>query len=345
MFDIAIKENINIVDGIDMNSLPCFQAMRGAKKLPAPEHIPLMNSATSASSDHSHPLPLPATEPHQETEESDDDGGAGAAWKIPAFANAKAKASTKAAKAKAKVPKEKAAPKRENKRKNTDSEVVELGTAPKLQRSDGDEADRAIIAKFSEDMEKLQKSAFICENDAEPSIVECLKSGHKKVKALNDQVKAKHKSLSRRSNNADYVLSELEAITSDLNDVLKLCQDLLNCGGEDTNLVDSMKQLGDWTFSHSLKKRALKCACISNLKYADWKSFTGTTRQRMTDVLGSDDADSFFWLMVNECAQKLLRGLPTKKVTSQIYCIQIWIDLYCLFVTFMFGFVSSVFFS
>ena len=241
----------------------------------------------------------------------------GAKAKAKAAAAAKATAATKpagkgAAKAKAKSEPGK-------KRKAAGSEAVIRLETPAAKQSrngaDTEEADNAIIAQFQESVTQLQKNAFVCA-DTDSAIADCLKQAGKDLSAAMQSIKGKKKSLNRRQSDTAYILSELDAILTDLQQADRLGQALLKCSGEDLDLLESMKELNRWEFSLPLYKRALKCACISNLKFTDWKSFTGNTLKSMENILGKNEAQKFFWLMLNEVTQKLLRSIPVKKAQN-----------------------------
>ena len=167
---------------------------------------------------------------------------------------------------------------------------------------------------------KRKKSVFVCELSTEAAINDCLKAASKTLTTNKNLISAKIKSLSRRKDGqGDMIISELDTINSEYSSAIKVCHGLSAATGEDCSLLDQMQELSKWTFSSSLFKRGLKCACISNLKFAEWSTLTDTTKNRIHKILGDEEGNTFFWLMVNELVQKLLRAISQKKVSRPDY--------------------------
>ena len=108
----------------------------------------------------------------------------------------------------------------------------------------------------------------------------------------------------------------------ELDDMLTMLKSLATGDAvDDTDLVNKLNGASDtWTISPSLYRRALKCLCTRDLKYANWSDFTGPTYMRMVDTLGAADGKDMFFLQVNEMLQKLLRSVPLPKATWSIFC-------------------------
>ena len=133
---------------------------------------------------------------------------------------------------------------------------------------------------------------------------------------LQKSLREKIKSVNRRKT-ATNLKSDLEVMLSELDDTSALLKSLVTGDAvDDTDLVNKLNNMADtWTISASLYRRALKCLCTRDLKYANWTDFTGSTYTRMVDTLGSDEGKNLFFLQVNEVLQKLLRSVPLPKAT------------------------------
>lgn len=235
---------------------------------------------------------------------------------------AKAKAASKSApKAKVKSqpkPTENAEGRGKRRKKSDTVEELELPEAPvKPPRFESsEENDKKTIDSFKELLAGHQKSSFIIESTTDTQLSEGLKASSKSLTTTKNSCAQKAKSLGRRKDGtSDFVVSELSAIQSELERAIKVCSGLVSQSSDDCSLVDSMEALASWKFAPSLWKRGLKCACVSNLKFTDWASFTGITRTRMFKVLGKDEGAKYFLMMLNEITQKLLRSIPLKKAT------------------------------
>ena len=234
---------------------------------------------------------------------------------------AKAKASSKASAKPKANPKENAASSKKRKGgsgSDLQSEVkvlkLEIPPTKVPKGNDTEEADNQLISQWQTKLAEHRERVFLCDSDNDSAVAECLKNASKALAGTATSIKQKNKSLNRRQGGGDYVISELESILNEIQDAHKLTNSLLQCSGEDTTLIESMAELSSWTFSSPLMKRALKSACISNLKFQDWKSFTGSTKARIHSTLGEIEGESFFWMMLNEFIQKMLRAIPSKKV-------------------------------
>lgn len=349
MFGMAIKQTQPHTEcAFNANDLPFFRArwndaagnvVFAEKSLPVPvaasQRALVADEGSAAHASSSDPSNLPgpmanvAEVEHADEGDDEDDvtmtGGSLSTfydWALPkSKAGAKAKTAPKPKPASAK-PKAKAKAKTEddstkNRKRKTDSLVQDLESLVKVPRSSGSDtsADKAIVDSFAKPLMDTRKTLFLCETDTDAAITECLKNAVKKLTTSNQLIKAKMKSLGRRtSSETEWVLSELDNISAEVGDAQKIAQSLLACSGEDTDLVDSMKDMTCWLFSYPLYKRALKGAVISNMKFLDWPALTSSTRTRMQSQLGTDAGADFFWLMINEVTQKLLRAIPTKKV-------------------------------
>lgn len=331
MFQMAVSSTQpNISEGIDVRDLPFFNVGRQPMTLmmSAPQSaisakpsVPAITLNPDANADIETKHEVKCEEEPGEESENDDDPSMSAAGFLDqwSMSRPKAKAKTQATKAKGKS---KAAPKavaKETKRRKLQVETLDEPTVKVAKTNSSaatEEADKKLIEEKTAEIDNYRKTAFRCDSDTDNAIVDCLKTAIKSFSATEKSIKEKMKSLGRRTKgSADFVKSELDAILDEIQEAHKLANSLLQLTGEDTSLVTSMADMTSWTFSQSLHKRALKSACLSNLKFQDWKSFTGATKDQIAKVLGKDDGESFFWMMLNEFIQKLLRAIATKKVS------------------------------
>ena len=336
MFQMAVKQQqpASSSDGIDIMDLPFFQAIRGSASS-TPSRLPLTQSASALPSPSAPVLSIgnvaaAVPDAHPQIEECDsDEEDAKAVSVMPSLSfalpesKAKAKSSTskpkstpapKAAKAKAKTG---------TGRKRSDiageDELLTLQRPTKLARGNAntekeDDADNAIVEDFHRSLIELKQTTFKCEIDTEAAVVDCLKQGQKRLSTLYQQIKTKRKSLLRRKDKAgnERLFSSLDDLSEKLQEATQVGSLLLACSGEDTSVLEAMEKLKEWTFSKSMLKRALKCACTSNLKFADWTSLTTATKSSMCRHFGDLEGMDFFWMMVNELTQKLLRSLHSR---------------------------------
>ncbi len=218
---------------------------------------------------------------------------------------------------------------KKRKDKEAESTLVKLDVPSKAAKtSDTQASDKQLIMEWNATMEEHRTQLFVCESDTDAAIADCLKGALKALTTTASGIKQKKKSLARRQGDADFVLSELDDFLNESTDAQKMATALLQCSGEDTSLFTSMEEMTAWNFSQPLKKRALKCACISNLKFQDWKSFVGCTKNKIESALGPADGESFFWMMVNEFVQKLLRAISSKSVSFQHFDVDDIIYVY-----------------
>lgn len=344
MFQMASASTQPVMnDGIDIMELPFFNIGR------RPTQAAITFTPQGAAVTNKRPLELEGQKPDSESkeptapddDESDQDDVAITSILPDSFAStlniAKPKAKAKAASAKHAASKQAAKPTSKGKekvkaegssgqsaKKRKDKEqdstrLIKLDLPPSkaAKTSDIEATDKQLIKEWNETMEEHRTQLFVCESDTDPAIAECLKGALKALTATASSIKQKKKSLARRQGDADFVLSELDEMLNEVMDAQKMATALLQCSGEDTSLVTSMEDMNAWKFSQPLQKRALKCACISNLKFQDWKSFTECTKTKIASSLGPEDGEAFFWMMVNEFVQKLLRAISTKSVSFQ----------------------------
>ena len=326
MFQMAVSSTQpNISEGVDVRDLPFFNVGRQpvALMMSAPPQsaiamAPAITGHPEANADIETKQEVKCEGEPDEESENDDDPSVSAAGFLDQWSMSKPRAKAKTqAKAKSK-----AAPKsvvKENKRKKLQVETLDEPTmkVPKNNSSSAtEEADKKVIEEKTAEIDNYRKTAFRCDSDSDTAIVDCLKTAIKSFSSTVKGIKEKMKSLGRRTKgSADFVMSELQAILDEIQDAHRLANSLLQLTGEDTSLVTSMADMTSWTFSQALHKRALKSACLSNLKFKDWKSFAGETKDQIVKVLGRDEGEAFFWMMLNEFIQKLLRAIATKKVS------------------------------
>lgn len=340
MFKMAVRQTQApaSAEAFDGSTLPFFNASRIRNSV--------MNTSSAASdvamSGAESVAPETKPGPGGDAESDQDSDNENSSLQLQSYAEklsfaapkGKAKATPKPeAKASAAKPKAnpKTKPKPDRKRKQ-DEMVLTLDDIKKAQKTNTQDADKKIVEPFSATLSQLRQDAFVCNLDTEVALNECLKTASKTLASNKSLCTQKIKSLNRRKEgSADFVVSEIDAIQNEYSAALKVCNGLLSCSGEDLSLLDQMADLSDWSFSPSLYKRGLKCACISNLKFTDWNAFTCDTKHRVDKILGPSDGEPFFWIMVNELVQKLLRGVSLKKVS--------WTNLqslFCLSLSFLF---------
>ena len=182
-------------------------------------------------------------------------------------------------------------------------------------------ADKATINEYTEKFNTFKATSFKNILDGDTGTTDGLKQASKDLSSFTASIKSKIKSLQRRKdNNMGIVKQELEDIVLKVTEVVTLVHSLIGLCGEDLVLVDQLDSLSDWTFSKALYKRAFKCAMISHLKYENWGQMTSSTRGRMIKVLGDEEGQSFFDLVLNDVIQRMLRSI-NNRVSRQNKCL------------------------
>eukprot|EP00434_Breviolum_minutum_P013762 symbB.v1.2.012139.t1/scaffold829.1/size159244/9 len=321
-------------DGLNIQDLPFFRAMNFPKRsaiadCPAAP-IPLGDQPAAPHNDDAIPLQDKPMEEVKENESSDEDQTAGPssfAYSNLAslFAKAKAAPASKAAakeKAKAKV---KTAPKAstsKGKKRNASGEAVvenlvsQTSTKNVSASAAAESGDQSLIDEHETKIKIARSKMFSEVGDSENVFLSALKMSHRELVGMNNAIKGKIKSLSRRKDKGGSTAERLEEFSSEFQTMISCTTSLMSLACEDTVLVDQVLELRSmgWKLADSLLKRALKATCLSQLKYSDWEGFNKATFDLALKHLGDNDGAEFFELMINEMSQKLLRALSNQKV-------------------------------
>eukprot|EP00438_Fugacium_kawagutii_P036428 Skav236213 [mRNA] locus=scaffold98:251964:258203:- [translate_table: standard] len=198
--------------------------------------------------------------------------------------------------------------------------IHKLGSGPKIPKgTDTDESDAKLIQEFEAKIKTMKSTLLASILETDSGSIDGLRSASKEIVSFLSQLKLKAKSVGRRKDkeSAKIMIDFLVEQQGPLMELSSVCSGLIALSGEDTDHLDALQKFreDDWSISAGVYKRAFKCACISHLKFGSWTEITGPTRNMMLSLLGKENGEEFFFVMLNDCIQRLVRAVPATKVT------------------------------